>query len=272
MNPSADISISRMPAERLDELPALQPEGWNDITTFFKEHHGREYFFPIQAMMDKELVGIGQLILTADAAWLGNIIVRPEFRRQGIGESLTSHLMAMAGSRGRKLMLLLATPEGQELYGRLQFRAESSYMFYRKEGPVPPPSDHPHIARNVGAHNARILELDYLATGENRSAILEYYLDDCWVYEKQRVAGFYIPKFGEGPIIADNPEAGTALMEKRRADKGVAIALPEGNREAIRYLEDEGYELCRHMLLMSWGEMKKWQPERIYGRVGGYLG
>lgn len=271
MNPT----IKNLEFSDLELICQLQPPDWSDVMSRFREHFGQDYYYPVKAVVNNTLVGIGQLMLNRETAWLGNIIVHPDFRKRGIGRLVTLHLMGEAINRGKKLQLLLATLEGAPLYEKLGFVVEGEYHFFKKEPKFIGIHDIPyHIFIYQDKFLEAILALDAAATGEDRSAILQRFLPDSHVYlnEEKEVEGFYMPGLGEGLVVANTPRGGTSLVRLREMQGNFYNVIPTQSGEALRYLHAEGYQYFRKAILMRYGEMKSWKPEMIYSRVGGYLG
>jgi GNAT superfamily N-acetyltransferase len=54
-------------------------------------------------------------------AWIADVVVHPEHRRQGLGSLLVDGLMADLESLGLRRVLLKASPEGHDLYRKAGF-------------------------------------------------------------------------------------------------------------------------------------------------------
>ena len=109
-------------------------------------------------------------------------------------------------------------------------------------------------------------------SGEDRFFRLQEHFGSAKVYyDEDRIQGFYLPTFGEGLIIADNSVAGIALMQTRLLDNEIAT-LPIDNLEAIKFLKDLQFTPQRILKRMVLGEKRKWEPQNLYNRVGGYVG
>ncbi|MFN7117497.1 MAG: GNAT family N-acetyltransferase [Saprospiraceae bacterium] len=254
-------------------IPSFQPKDWGDVATRFREHFGQSYFKPIKALKDNELVGIGQLILFEASAWLGNIIVKESHWHQGIGKSITLHLMEMAKDYNKSDLYLLATTQGQPLYTKLGFQTCGTHHFYKQEQPIVNSSrPHPAIRRAEPQDFAAMLQLDEQASGEKRGALLQRYLTGGWVFlaeNQASIEGFYLPGLGEGLIVATNASAGIALLECRNQPN---VVIPSDNIMVSKYLQTQSYQCFRTASLMYKGKNKTWQPQLIYSRIGGYAG
>lgn len=271
MNPA----IQPLQSSDLEQIPCFQPPGWNDVAALFRLHFGWDYFYPVKAMLNGEMVGIGELMLTPNTAWLGNIVVQPEFRERGIGKLLTQHLLDEARKRDKKLQLLLATIEGAPLYEKLDFQIQGAYHFFKKQPEFKGLQD---ISNNTYLYREdyfeAILELDARATGEDRSDILRRFLSTSHLYlnDNQALEGFYMPALGDGLIVATTPTAGRSLLRLREMQGKFFITIPTQSEDALAFIHKNGYTSYRKAIFMRNGKMKTWQPEMIYSRVGGYLG
>jgi GNAT superfamily N-acetyltransferase len=260
------------------EIPQLQnfpPEDWNlDLPRLFNFHFGQPYFYPIGAEVENKIIGCGIAILHGNVSWLGTIIVLPEYRRQGIGKEITSHLMHYCKDRGCTTQLLTASEMGEPVYTNLGFKTSAEYIFYRRESIAP-------IQRISNVREVRqedlkyIKELDKEISGEERFIFLERFLSTGWVYVPKGsgcISGIYLPDFGSGLIIAKNSEAGLALM-KVRLNRGKKTAvLPSANVVACEYLNSEGFQAYRTAPRMVLGKDVNWNPVMIYNRAAGYCG
>ncbi|MBK7869843.1 MAG: GNAT family N-acetyltransferase [Saprospiraceae bacterium] len=269
-----NLSIAPLESADLEFLHLFQPPEWNDIRPVFRSHFGQAYFHAVKVILDDEMIGVSELFLNVDSAWLGNIIIRSDLQRKGIGKFMTEYLIQTAQNRDKKLQLLLATQEGKGLYAKLGFEYESEYHFFRKESNISAIDFfNKCILLNNNQFDRKIIELDALATGEDRSAILKRFTSDAWVFTSQdEIEGFYLPRLGDGLIIAKTEAAGLSLLQFRQEKARNFVVIPQENIIACNFLKDQGYEMYRRAVLMRLGPMKTWNPQMIYSRIGGYLG
>jgi GNAT superfamily N-acetyltransferase len=260
------------------EIPRLQnfpPEDWNlDLPRLFTFHFGQPYFFPIVAEVENKIIGCGIAILHGNISWLGTIIVLPEYRRQGIGKEITSHLIQYGKDRGCTTQLLTASEMGEPVYRKLGFLTSATYVFYKQES-VAPIQRFSHV-REVRQEDVQyIKELDREITREERFTFLERFLSTGWVYVPEGsdcISGVYLPDFGGGLIIAKDSGAGCTLM-KLRFNRGKTTAVvPSLNIVAQEYLLLEGFQEYRRAPRMVLGEDVNWNPTMVYNRATGYCG
>ncbi len=259
-------------ASKLRNFP---PEDWSlDLPAFVALHFGQSYFYPIIAEDREQVVGYANGILHGSVGWLGNIIVAPEFRRQGIGHELTVHLAEYLKSRGCTSQLLIATEMGKNIYCRIGFHPVAEYSFYK--GNPAHPSRHSHAIREIGVDDIpAVASLDREMTGEDRFQLINRFLSQAWVYAPDPSAGIrgaYLPEFGAGLIIARDAEAGLELLKFRLGRGETAATVPSANTAAREFLEREGFELTRTAPRMVLGNDVPWKPELLYNRATGYCG
>jgi GNAT superfamily N-acetyltransferase len=260
------------------EIPQLQnfpPEDWNlDLPRLFSFHFGYPYFYPAIAEVDRKIIGCGIAIVHGTLSWLGTIIVRPEFRRRGIGKEITSHLIEYCKGNGCKTQLLIASEMGEPIYRKLGFTTSATYVVYKRESIVP--IRRISNVREVRQEDAKIIkELDREITGEERFTILERFLSTGWVYGPEKsdhITGVYLPDFGNGLIHAKNSEAGLALMKVRLNQGKTTAVVPSLNTIAREYLLSEGFQELRTAPRMVLGNDVQWHPIMLYNRAAGYSG
>jgi len=268
-------AIRKLRRNEIPQLAGLAPAEWQtDMPQLFSLHYDQPYFTSLVVKRQQQIVGVGCGILNDRVGWLGNIIVAPDYRRQGIGLAITRRLVAFFKRKGCTTQLLVATQMGEGLYRKLGFTVSSSYVFYRCEQPkslqpvegIRPfqPPDFPLLA-----------QVDYDVSGESRLTLIQRFFDNGWVFDaggQNGVEGFYLPNFGSGLIAARNADAGTALLGFK-INRGVqTIVLPEANMVGREFLTRCGYVETSRAPRMVLGEELDWRPELIYSRAAGYCG
>ncbi len=103
-------------------LKDFAPPDWNtDLSVLFSFHFGQPYFYPVVCELDGKVVGCANGLCHGNAGWLGNIIVLPETRGQGIGQALTRRLVEFFHNQGIVHQVLTATKLGEPVYRKLGF-------------------------------------------------------------------------------------------------------------------------------------------------------
>ena len=262
-------------ALKWDEIPDLKdfaPSDWTfDLSAFFSQHFGKEYFFAFVAKSNNRIVATGNGIFTGNAGWAGNIIVDEPFRRLGIGTAITKKIVKEFSQRNCRSVLLIATNSGMPVYYKLGFKTSINYSFYRCPKLQESKND-THIRKIRKADHEKIHTLDRLATGEDRKVFLGNFISDGWVYLEKGIQGFYLPGFGAGFIVASNAEAGLSLLRMKLSVPGQTLVIPEENFTASGFLEQIGCTETTIAPRMFLGQETDWHPEMIFSRAAGYCG
>ena len=256
----------------LPSLPSLQPSDWGDLVPRFQYFIQSSFCDPLKITIDNQIVGIGTTMLHADTAWLACIVVHPEYRSMGLGRSITTALIDRIDRDTFQTIYLDATVYGFPLYQKLGFELEAEYSHLKIENPLPDSTLPNEIVPFNPEHLERIYQLDFEAYGEDRRGILNDFVNQSLVYIKdKRISGYYIPGWGDFPIVAENAEAGDALLAFRTQQIERAI-LPSANTQAIDQLKSIGFEKYKVSRRMRLGPERQWNPLFVYNRVSGQLG
>ncbi len=270
-----EVIIRPLQRHEIPLLEGMAPADWNsDLPAFMISHFGEPYFYPIIADMRGAIIGVANAIQNGETGWLGNIIVRPEHRNQGMGTQLTRSLVQHFAALGCRRQLLIATPLGEPIYRKLDFRMSSQYKFFK--GPwLTGPTDFSTL-RGIGPQDSGpILDLDRQASGEDRGRMLGKFFSGGWVHQDRsswKVDGFFLPAFGAGLIVAANKDAGLALLRLKHSQAERTAVVPEANRDAADFLVRNGFEEYMTAPRMFLGEEADWKPQCIYARGSGYSG
>jgi GNAT superfamily N-acetyltransferase len=269
------MTIRQIRKTEIIKLQKFPPEDWNlDLPQLIYLHYGFPYFYPAVAVADNKIVGCGIASTHKNIGWLGTIIVLPEYRRQGIGQEITRHLMEYCKSKGCSTLLLTASEMGEPIYLKLGFRISSTYVFYRRVSFIER-KDTINI-RNIEQNDVpQIKKIDIEITGEKRFPFIKKFFSTGRIYTKDMKGaadGIYLPDLGNGLILAKSSEAGLELMKSRINDGRKSAVVPSTNVAARDYLISEGMEEYRIAPRMIFGEEIKWKPEMIYNRGTGYCG
>jgi ribosomal protein S18 acetylase RimI-like enzyme len=255
------------------EIKKLQPSDWSDIIPDISYYINSDFCYPVKVKTDSHLAGIGAAIIYGRTAWLAHIIVRDEFRKRGIGSGIVEELLKITSRFQVKSILLTATHLGKGVYEKAGFRSISSYTFMNREERWKEQQVSSKIVNYKEAYRNGIYDLDRLVSGEDRTRLLDDFITGANVFlENGIVKGYCIPALKEGPIIAENHEAGLELMKVKYKTSDKAV-VPEENRIAFGFLKSAGFkETETKGTRMVLGEDIPWQPLKIYSRAGGNFG
>jgi ribosomal protein S18 acetylase RimI-like enzyme len=271
----ANFHIRKLESAEIHLLKDFPPEQWHfDFPAFLSLHMGYTYFKAIVATVKGQIVGVGHAIIHPPAAWLGNIIVLPEFRNRGIGSAITRELIGICRARGCRSLLLISTQQGQNIYQKLGFKVSTHYIFYQTGQKFKSITDD-SINQMSSEDLTDIFRLDRLITGENRSELIARFCQTGWLYRDTKtasMAGFYLPDLGNGLIIADNDTAGLALLRFSIQTQAKTTVVPEENSSARHFLLERDYREVQALPRMILGEEVVWKPQNIYSRGSGYCG
>jgi GNAT superfamily N-acetyltransferase len=202
-----------------------------------------------------------------DLAWIGMVLVHPDFRRHGIGSSLLKHCIKYLKGRKIKCIKLDATPAGKRLYDSLGFSDEWALsrfeMFRLPEIQTPPAldvrtlksSDWDEVAaldqRIFGV--SRILHLEKLATQSREVCVLE---------EGNRITGYGMIREGSralylGPIASLSQEGTKGIVEdllRTLVGERIFWDIPHPTPAAIVFAKKLGFVEQRPLIRMHYGK------------------
>jgi GNAT superfamily N-acetyltransferase len=268
-----NLEIRKIKKEELSVIRNLPPADWNiDLEKVYVQHYGQDYFYPVVALIDSEIVGTGIAVVNDKASWLGIIVVRESYRNKGIGKAITDHLINYSKSKGIDTIILAASDLGLPVYKKIGFEHDLNYLFFKTDTPVKIDS----ISRNISVitkdDHAGIFRLDFAVTGEKREKLLTRLLKAGFKYEDKIVKGYYLPDFGSGLIIADSEVSGIELLKFRLLRDPSPICVPETNIAAIEYLKSINYYQYFKTPRMFLNKNVKWDSKNVYSRGCGYMG
>lgn len=206
-------------------------------------------------------------------AWIGMVLVHPDFRRQGIGTTLLEGAIRhLRENTGVACIGLDATPEGRPLYEGLGFRAAWGLRRWVREATDRVPET---PAENDGSFSDRHFELDRAVFGADRCELLQSLAAGSFLTRFREDGSFGFCREGEranylGPVTAATPEAGAALardlIQAAPNDRLLFWDLPDGNHVAEDLAEQCGFRPARVLTRMYLGEHDRpCDPERLFG-------
>ena len=157
----------------LEILSTLQPEGWGDITPAYQFYTISNFCFPLKVIIDNKIIGIGAAIIHNDVAWLGQIIVHPDFRNKGTGKKISQALVDLSKAKQCGTIYLIATDLGAPIYESIGFETETQYLFFKDIKIDSESSTSQLIVPFEEKYRKQIIILDKKVSGENRVHHLE---------------------------------------------------------------------------------------------------
>ncbi|HWV98636.1 MAG TPA: GNAT family N-acetyltransferase [Candidatus Acidoferrum sp.] len=226
-------------------------------------------------------------IFPPDLAWIGMVLVHPDFRRRGIGRALLEHSITYLRNRGVRCIKLDATPAGKPVYDGLGFRSEWTLKRWVGRPAAVKPTARPSGLRHWQATDAGSSEpLDVAAFGMSRRALLVALAAQSSValvleIKTGSIAGFGFARAGSqalylGPVVADSAKAGVVLIEALIAHNPGEVVywdIPDPNGAAVSLAQRYGFNVQRPLLRMFLGKnVSPGDPRRQFALAGPEVG
>jgi GNAT superfamily N-acetyltransferase len=213
----------------------------------------------------------GRLVATAtttvygaELAWIGMVLVDPDYRRRGIATLLMRRALEHLRKRGVRAVKLDATTAGRPVYEALGFVTEG--LIERWHG----------VARPAGAQGCAALDerarrqlfaLDRAAFGADRARLLDSLLADACAAPLAAFApdgrprGYALARAGAaaayaGPLVAADEEAAAVLLDgvlNQLAGRPVYVDINTSFPGSERLLAERGFSKQRDLIRMRTG-------------------
>ncbi|HZM73192.1 MAG TPA: GNAT family N-acetyltransferase [Candidatus Polarisedimenticolia bacterium] len=276
------VEIRPMTAVDIEPVRQMIMAGeWGDRRVFLEFATTQPECLPIVAVDGGEIVASGVGTANGPAGWIGAIFVDERVRRRGIGRAVTDAVIAGLEQRGCQTLVLVASEEGKPLYEGMGFQLQTAYATLEAPGTSGSGVDDGAV-RPFDPGDLEVMSvLDREATGEARGHLLTRLASPesarVLVDENGGLSAFTIrPPWGGGATIAETEDAGTRILQARRAaigpDRKVRAGLPLENRSGIRRLQELGWTRSWNAPRMIRGEPLDWHPEQIWGQFAMALG
>jgi ribosomal protein S18 acetylase RimI-like enzyme len=198
-------------------------------------------------------------------AWIGMVLVHPDYRRRGIGRALLEHCIKHLRGCGVRCIKLDATPAGKKVYDGLGFKDEWTLTRWEH------PGEHRAEAEsNSGIRSCRdvsaVESLDFEAFGVSRRVILEPLVKQSrsalkFEDERGRVVAYGLLREGSsalylGPVVAASAGAGAQLVDALLAGaegRKVYWDIPDENAAAVQHARACGFAPQRTLTRMYLG-------------------
>jgi len=200
-------------------------------------------------------------------AWIGMVLVHPEYRRRGIGRALLNRCIAHLQDRGIQCTKLDATPQGKSVYEALGFKSEWSLT--RWEHPAfcakfPQPDSR---LRSWRATDPELVEAcDQAAFGVSRRKLLNALAalnGNTLILETAPgvATGFGMLRAGAralylGPVAAASSPEGLAIVNAllaRAPGARIFWDIPDANTDAVDWARRHGFNPQRPLSRMVLG-------------------
>jgi ribosomal protein S18 acetylase RimI-like enzyme len=201
-------------------------------------------------------------------AWIGMVLVDPEFRSRGIGTKLLERTIEYLDQQKMPTMKLDATPQGKPLYEKLGFVTEygiERWVLKKPQNAGATNAD-PNRAALTTVHLESILAKDREVFGADRSSLLlslrEESPDFCMgVWDGGKLSGYTFGRRGSfadhlGPWMAENSSAARELLDKflaRSTRESLIVDCLTDNPVALELLRTAGFTYARTLTRMYRG-------------------
>ena len=260
--------------------------GWNQTLADWERFLAAEPDGCFLAEWNGGPAGTATTIIYSQAlAWIGMVLVHPDFRRLGIGRALLERCIEHLRSREVRCIKLDATPLGKKVYDGLGFVEEWTLTRWERAVANSPKLERASSIRDCQDANA-IESLDVEAFGTSRRKVLEPLLKQArcaLVSETEcgRIEGYGLLREGSaacylGPIVAESTHIATQLVNALLpAAEGSTVYwdIPDQNGAAVELAKEHGFMPQRTLTRMYLGEnATPGDPQRQFAIAGPEIG
>jgi ribosomal protein S18 acetylase RimI-like enzyme len=296
MTEAADVEIRLLGAEDLPAAMRLkEAAGWNQTEGDWLRLLGLEPRGCFAAAASGRLVGTATTTTYGrELAWVGMVLVDPEFRRRGIASRLMRAALAYLDGEGVRAVKLDATPDGRHVYEGLGFEAELLIERWARGADGGAAGQRPAGAgggQDAGSSPldsellAGILELDRVAFGADRARLVELLVaqsDGTFVRTAGgRAEGYALARAGTsadyiGPLVASDFETASGLLDTalaRRAGRPLYIDVNARFESLAGALAERGFRKQRDLVRMRRGaRTRAGTSARVFAIAGPEVG
>jgi GNAT superfamily N-acetyltransferase len=253
--------------------------GWNQTINDWERLLGCEPDGCFVAEWDGTLAGTATTTCYGtELAWIGLVLVHPQFRRRGIGKALLERCLSYLGEREVRCIKLDATPLGRPLYEQLGFREEWPLSRWHAnplkaaDPSLPPDLNVKGQEQSVlqswsYSDAAQISRLDHATFGTDRKIMLNALAAKSRnvlvnAETSAQVRGYGMLREGAkalylGPIVAESPGVALQLINallSQSSGQSVYWDIPDSNAAAIAIAQELGFAMQRPLLRMFLGQ------------------
>jgi GNAT superfamily N-acetyltransferase len=284
--PGSDtISFRTMVHSDIDAgLGLCRAARWNQLRRDWEQFLARSPDGCRVAVKGDRVVGTSATIRYEDCfSWIGMVLVDPGQRGQGIGTQLL--LEALDVLSGQGCVRLDATPAGEKIYHKYDFREE--YWLSRMQGEgTARPGTAPLTRPMEETDLEEISILDREVFGADRSFLLTWLHAGAPEYARvirgsRDLEGYILGRHGFnyeqlGPVVARSQEAAQHLVQSCLGlleEKRVIIDVPRQSVQWAAWLSSLGFHEQRPFIRMSRGELRHpGSPELQFAILGPEFG
>jgi GNAT superfamily N-acetyltransferase len=182
---------------------------------------------------ESERIGVATTISYGKVGWLGNVIVREEYRGRGVGSLLVKHALDFLTKQDVEAIGLYAYQNKIPFYQRLGLEYDSDFIVLKGK----PDSSSEQVHQREASKNdeREIIDLDHFCFTASRRKLLTPILDEssnaCYVTkEKGSIRGFVVAKVYPGMA-----EVGPLVCQRGCPD--IAVDLLKAALNRVKGLE-----------------------------------
>jgi len=261
------LRIKKMTQEDLEFAVRLTDTmNWNLVEEDFEFMITLEPEGCFVLLSDAERIGVATTVGFGKVGWIGNVIVKEDYRRHGGGSLLVRHAIEYLTARGVETIGLYAYLDKIPFYTRQDFRYESGFVLLRGSG-FSASTKFP-LREATTDDIGQIIDFDALCFGSSRKKLLEPILLDpdnlCHIWiEGNRIKGYGAAKVYDdtaevGPLVCGH-ESGRIAIGLVEMILGslegceVSMCIPERENEILEMLRDYGFKEDFHVARMFRG-------------------
>ncbi len=264
------VSIRNLRADDLDFVYAMvTTEQWNDRKDDLKRMLEYEPDGCFIAEVNNKAAGHVFTVSYGKLGWIGLLIVKPKYRRIGIGRVLTEKAKQYLMSVGTTTIKLEAVPEISQLYRNMGFVGEYDSFRFKGVYTTHQTLEDRHVTLMEEEMIKEIAEFDAQYFGAERTRVLSslYQADPtlCLVSSQQsRIRGYIMCRKAEtgyklGPWVCAPCSKRTAealftgCLQRIEPKASVFVGVPAANKEAVEILQAHGFAQYSKSIRMRLG-------------------
>ena len=253
--------------------------GWNQTLPYWRRFLALSPEGCFLASCEGASAGVATTtIYGRDLAWIGTVLVHPDYRRAGLGRALVQQCLDYLRGRGISTIKLDATALGQKVYEPLGFREETTLTRWEREAGTSQDLKAGPLTRCEMSDLPEMEAFDAKAFGVSRGPLLAALASQSRALLRRSpagaVCGFGMVRPGSralylGPLTALDPFCAEEIARRllgESSDQPFFWDLPDRNQSAVALAQRLGFKAQRNLIRMLLG------PNRAPGEIGKQFG